>query len=356
MKKSSALLTVLLVAMLIVLVAALSAFYAEFAAEYTDATKRGVHSAPFFAKRQWEEDVVVGTCQQLVLFEIPECRHSLFARLHPLRLMRAPAAESTGLHMIGTTTTTGNQLLCASGISVSSFYFWSCHHGSANFMNRASWVSMRNSAFLRESGIDALARDILHPLLAPISFFGSTSSFDLLMLSHRSPLQTLPYFVHFLSRRVLCAAHGAIQVHFVSWSEARRVVVPSECALPPTVFGNGNGNGDDDDGGAWVFSAHCNLRKRVRMRHAVVREGQMLLIPPATVYTVEHLPSEASSCAVVLQCDFATLANRCKNRLFTPRQVSGAVVADADEEETENARAAVIVGDVQLAEVLSKGK
>lgn len=80
----------------------------------------------------------------------------------------------------------------------------------------------------------------------------------------------------------------------------------------------------------------------------------MLLVPPATVYIVEHVPTPtAAACCVVMQSDFGTLANRIKNRLFTPPSPSPAQIVDAD----EDTRSALLLvhGEEQLAEKLTRG-
>ncbi len=148
--------------------------------------------------------------------------------------------------------------------------------------------------------------------------------------------------MHFHSRRILYSAFGSFRLHFLPWSDAQKYVVPSECVFPPmkkdrsSVGGHlryRNQSGLCTGNYEWMFAPGCQLRNKVVFNQVIIPCGFFVAIPPETVYLIEHISSPTKrekfeQCCVILQADYSTMANTCKNKLqFTPFHMNSGGVA-----------------------------
>lgn len=273
----------------------------------------------FKQKKAFESICSKRPCK-VILFHIPEFEQELLPFFDPANLIKLCKRRSqfdSGLHVMGMNIRTG-KLVAVDNFPFLSFYQWSWNQRvqTSRHLYSHHWISFHNHQFLGDSHdgsieLRAVMQATMDPIFMPQTLSPSTllSEHDMIIVSHRASSKTIPYFMHFKSRRVLTCAFGSMRLSFLPWVDARRYVTPENCVLK---YNSGKASSE------WMLSPKCNLKQLVRFGGFTVHQGQSVVIPPFMVYHVEHiLPGNKrekfEQCCIVLQADYQTCSNRIKN-------------------------------------------
>lgn len=331
-------------ALLVVVLAALAALAAlmyQDCISPSDLAPSGSHAGyariPF--DKDWDSEVSARPLRIVAFAPSPQRARlgELFALFAPATMLQTLGGR-TPISVVGVATPVGERRvvsLLGGGVTLSDWYRWVC--GARDGAGRTPlgagqfvWHSLYNQqSLLAAGGLGALLRQRLDPLFAPVdpvrTWLGARrirGLHDVLLLTHRAPRHALPYFVHFHTRRVLCAAVGAVRVTYASSMSAALRGVPREACAFPQVPPH------EEEGAcgsfSWTLSPFCSLTQSTNSTFfsRVVPQGQCLVVPPGVVYLLEHATETSSSSSVfshacvVLQSDYSTHANVWKNRVF----------------------------------------
>lgn len=275
---------------------------------------------------------------KVVLFQIQYFQQQVLPYFDPANLIKQCKRRSQydgGITAIGMNNKSG-RFVIVENFPFLSFYQWCWNQRvqSSRHLYSHQWMSFQNQRFLQSSqdgssvNLKALLKGSMDPLFSPQTLTPSAlvAYHDIMMFSHRASSKSLPYFMHFMTRRVLTCAFGSMRLSFLPWIEARRYIDPHNCVLQTKSTKP-----------EWIFSPRCNVKNLVRFAGFTVYQGQSVVIPPYMVYQIEHmLPSSKrekfEQCCVILQADYQVGCNRLKNWIsFRPLETPNDGNVDDDD-------------------------